>query len=329
MVTSTAEGAVHVWDREDDLDEATEAPGRRQTAAWAAHDDVSCEAIAFGAGGVRTVRRHRRRGRLRARLAREALAALGAEPAVATGAAAAAAAAARGGRRAGDSSPICARARARRRSWTSRPPSTAFGWPPPAPTASCASTRQETRWRCSGGSSRTKPRRSSRRGGFGDGVAAATAADAARPRAPATSAHRGSLPAALAVALVWHADALGDGAKCDAPGLDVRRGACVGASRRFCLRRARARRRPGSRLGAQRRRVARRRGGDRRGGARLGGGGVPRGALERRIERRIRLGTKPRVSERLAFQKKRVGVVDAFGDQRAAMRVSVAPRAGL
>ena len=49
MVTSTAEGAVHVWDREDDLDEATEgAPGPwRQTAAWAAHDDVSCEAIAF------------------------------------------------------------------------------------------------------------------------------------------------------------------------------------------------------------------------------------------------------------------------------------------
>ena len=40
-------------------------------------------------------------------------------------------------------------------------------------------------------------------------------------------------------------------------------------------------------------------------------------------------GTKPRVSERLAFRKKRVVVVDAFVDQRAAMRVSVAPRAGL
>lgn len=49
MVTSTAEGAVHVWDREDDPDEATEgAPGPwRQTAAWAAHENASCEAIAF------------------------------------------------------------------------------------------------------------------------------------------------------------------------------------------------------------------------------------------------------------------------------------------
>ena len=49
MVTSTAEGAVHVWDREDDPDDATEgAPGPwRQTAAWAAHENASCEAIAL------------------------------------------------------------------------------------------------------------------------------------------------------------------------------------------------------------------------------------------------------------------------------------------
>ena len=113
MVTSTAEGAVHVWDREDDLDEATEgAPGPwRQTAAWAAHDDVSCEAIAFAPaefgqcvataaadGSVRVWRE-------------KPLAPLGAEPAVATEAAAAAAAAARGRARRGNSSPICARAR--------------------------------------------------------------------------------------------------------------------------------------------------------------------------------------------------------------------------
>ena len=98
MVTSTAEGAVHVWDREDDLDEATEgAPGPwRQTAAWAAHDDVSCEAIAFAPaefgqcvataaadGSVRVWRE-------------KPLAPLGAEPAVATEAAAAAAAAREG-----------------------------------------------------------------------------------------------------------------------------------------------------------------------------------------------------------------------------------------
>ena len=163
MVTSTAEGAVHVWDREDDLDEATEgAPGPwRQTAAWAAHDDVSCEAIAFAPaefgqcvataaadGSVRVWRE-------------KPLAPLGAEPAVATEAAAAAAAAAREGAAPWELVADLRGARGATTLLDFAPPSTAFGWPPPAPTASCASTRQETRWRCSGGSSRTKPRRSS------------------------------------------------------------------------------------------------------------------------------------------------------------------------
>ena len=49
MVTSTAAGAVHVWDRTDDVNEGGDgAPGPwRQTAAWAAHESCSCEAIAF------------------------------------------------------------------------------------------------------------------------------------------------------------------------------------------------------------------------------------------------------------------------------------------
>jgi nucleoporin SEH1 len=99
MVTSTAEGAVHVWDREDDPDEATEgAPGPwRQTAAWAAHENASCEAIAFAPaefgqcvataasdGSVRVWRE-------------KPLAPLGSAPAAAAEAAAAAAAAAREG----------------------------------------------------------------------------------------------------------------------------------------------------------------------------------------------------------------------------------------
>ena len=99
MVTSTAEGAVHVWDREDDPDEATEgAPGPwRQTAAWAAHENASCEAIAFAPaefgqcvataasdGSVRVWRE-------------KPLAPLGSDPAAAAEAAAAAAAAAREG----------------------------------------------------------------------------------------------------------------------------------------------------------------------------------------------------------------------------------------
>ena len=130
MVTSTAEGAVHVWDREDDLDEATEgAPGPwRQTAAWAAHDDVSCEAIAFAPaefgqcvataaadGSVRVWRE-------------KPLAPLGAEPAVAT-----------------EPPPPPPPPRAGAAPWELvadlrgaggggsdfAPPSTAFGWPPP------------------------------------------------------------------------------------------------------------------------------------------------------------------------------------------------------
>lgn len=99
MVTSTTEGAVHVWDREDDPDDAAEgAPGPwRQTAAWAAHKNASCEAIAlapaeFGQciataatdGSVRVWRE-------------KPLAPLGAEPAAAVESAAAVVAAAREG----------------------------------------------------------------------------------------------------------------------------------------------------------------------------------------------------------------------------------------
>ena len=283
MVTSTAEGAVHVWDREDDLDEATEgAPGPwRQTAAWAAHDDVSCEAIAFAPaefgqcvataaadGSVRVWRE-------------KPLAPLGAEPAVATEAAAAAAAAAREGRRAVGT---------RRRSARARAPTTLLDFAPPEHGLRLAAAGADgvVRFYAPGNTlallgwgPRTKPRRSSpaRRFRRWRGGGPPPPRGARAESAGDVSAHRGSLPAALAVALVWHADALGDGAKCDARVLTYDEGiAGVGAPRRFCLRRARARRRPAlawapnadaSPAGAA----------ETRGGARLGGGGVPRGAL--------------------------------------------------
>ena len=192
MVTSTAEGAVHVWDREDDLDEATEgAPGPwRQTAAWAAHDDVSCEAIAFAPaefgqcvataaadGSVRVWRE-------------KPLAPLGAEPAVATEAAAAAAAAAREGAAPWELVADLREARARaRRSWTSRPRA--------RPSAGCRRRRRRRALLRAGNTlallgwelTNEAEALGARRGGFGDGVAAAHRRRRGARRAPATCAH--------------------------------------------------------------------------------------------------------------------------------------------
>ena len=220
MVTSTAEGAVHVWDREDDLDEATEgAPGPwRQTAAWAAHDDVSCEAIAFAPaefgqcvataaadGSVRVWRE-------------KPLAPLGAEPAVATEAAAAAAAAAREG-----AAPWELVADLRE----ARGATTLLDFAPPEHGLRLAAAGADgvVRFYAPGntlallGRELTNEAEALEPGAAVSAMAwrRPTAADAARAESAGdVSAHRGSLPAALAVALVWHADALGDGAKCDA-----------------------------------------------------------------------------------------------------------------
>ena len=248
MVTSTAEGAVHVWDREDDLDEATEgAPGPwRQTAAWAAHDDVSCEAIAFAPaefgqcvataaadGSVRVWRE-------------KPLAPLGAEPAVATEAAAAAAAAAREGAAPWELVADLREARGATTLLDFAPPEhglrlAAAGADGVVRFYAPGNTLALLGWELTNEAEALEP---------GAAVSAMawrrpTAADAARAESAGdVSAHRGSLPAALAVALVWHADALGDGAKCDARVLTYDEGSSAWASRRFCLRRARARRRP-------------------------------------------------------------------------------------
>ncbi len=49
MVTCTAAGAVHVWDRDDDTDTVRDdAPGPwRQSSSWAAHENGACTSIAF------------------------------------------------------------------------------------------------------------------------------------------------------------------------------------------------------------------------------------------------------------------------------------------
>ena len=220
MVTSTAEGAVHVWDREDDLDEATEgAPGPwRQTAAWAAHDDVSCEAIAFAPaefgqcvataaadGSVRVWRE-------------KPLAPLGAEPAVATEAAAAAAAAAREGAAPWELVADLREARGATTLLDFAPPEhglrlAAAGADGVVRFYAPGNTLALLGWELTNEAEALEP---------GAAVSAMawrrpTAADAARAEGSGdVSAHRGSLPAALAVALTWHADALGNGAKCDA-----------------------------------------------------------------------------------------------------------------
>ena len=225
MVTSTAEGAVHVWDREDDLDEATEgAPGPwRQTAAWAAHDDVSCEAIAFAPaefgqcvataaadGSVRVWRE-------------KPLAPLGAEPAAATeAAAAAAAAAAREGAAPWELVADLREARGATTLLDFAPPEhglrlAAAGADGVVRFYAPGNTLALLGWELTNEAEALEP---------GAAVSAMawrrpTAADAARAHSGsgdgAHRAHRGSLPPALAVALAWHADARGgNGAKCDA-----------------------------------------------------------------------------------------------------------------
>ena len=331
MVTSTAEGAVHVWDREDDLDEATEgAPGPwRQTAAWAAHDDVSCEAIAFAPAEFGQC--------------------------VAT-------AAADGSVRVWREKPLAPLGRSRR--WPRKPPP-----PPPPPRAGRRAGELVADLREARGATTlldfAPPEHGLRLVAAGaDGVVRfyapgntlallgweltneaealepgaavsamawrrPTAADAARAESAGdVRAHRGSLPAALAVALVWHADALGDGAKCDARVLTYDEGsmrwrvasilfeAGEGApparrspGRPTPTRRPPARRRPSRWRAARRWRCT-----------------AWRSGAEDRAEDPPRNET---ARLRATHRKKRVGVVDAFVDQRAAMRVSVAPRAGL
>ena len=223
MVTSTAEGAVHVWDREDDPDDATEgAPGPwRQTAAWAAHENASCEAIAlapaeFGQcvataaadGAVRVWRE-------------KPLAPLGAHAQPAAAAEAAAeqfAAAAREGAAPWELVADLREARGATTLLDFAPPEhglrlAAAGADGVVRFYAPGNTLALLGWELTNEAEALEP---------GAAVSAMawrrpTAADAARAEGSGdVSAHRGSLPAALAVALTWHADTLGNGAKCDA-----------------------------------------------------------------------------------------------------------------